>query len=105
MTAKRRLLIQRSHVLVAGANARLLADRNIAKGDDFDEYDDAYLFYMLDQEVTEAKEKVIELSSLPHDSPLAWKLRSELVLECGDVINDLRFIGLKYGALSPHHCP
>lgn len=100
MTNKRLKLIDNSDVIVRGANVRLLAPENIEKGDDFDCYSDDYLKELLDQEIREIYDKVAELRQCPRDDTARYAvLGAELVLECGDALNDMRFICQKYGAL------
>lgn len=99
MTDKRLKLIDDSDVIVRGANVRLLAPENIEKGDDFDTYSDDYLKKLLDQEIQEIYDKVAELRECRKDDPRYVILQAELVLECGDAHNDMRFICQKYGAL------
>lgn len=100
MTNKRLKLIDESDVIVTGANVRLLAPENIEKGDDFDTYSDDYLGELFVEELREVWRKMMDLRECSRDDPALYTvLGSELVLECGDVLNIMRFICQKYGAL------
>lgn len=101
MTWKRRILIHDSRAIDAAANMKLMLPRNIQKGDDYDQYSDGYLMNLLEREVEEVCEKMEEIAACEPDDPRLDTLKAELVIECGDVVNKLRFICAKHKALDP----
>ncbi|HZH02527.1 MAG TPA: hypothetical protein VEY30_02005 [Myxococcaceae bacterium] len=100
-TRKRERLAMLGVALEIAANRKLFHPDNVKKGDGFDLEDTVMQFLRLDEEVTEVKEKVVEILHLQNLDTLTdtVDLREELIYECGDVVNRLRFICESFGAL------
>lgn len=98
MTESRQRLVRNSEHLMDVANKKLLSEKNVKKGDVWTTEGLAYLFMRLDQEMSEFKQEVLSFLS-------GAASERSVVDEAGDVINYLRFIADKAGALKrvPRH--
>ena len=97
-TDARRALTMRANLLEIAANYKLGDPRNVEKGDDWDELEGWKIYDRIHEEVEELFEVInvyLEDESGMGEEEFHFALRNE----AGDVINFLRFICSKYGAI------
>ena len=93
-------LVARGDKIVVAADRKLALPENKAKGNDWDKCDILRLLNLLAVEKNEVADVAYQLAFADFISPSAREqLQQDLLDEAGDVLNILRFICSKYGAI------
>lgn len=97
-TPARERLMNRGVQINIAANHKLMSEENIGKGDDWDSYDGATLYDGIQAEVNEVFD-LIDVYLEDESGMGEDEFKLALVDEAGDVLNFLRFICSKHGAI------